>query len=151
MAHRLLPMFYYCEKLTNNTGSSIEEPTSIINREMMVEGENEEKHPPEEYGEIDSSDTDDENEDIVFGSSTKQFLEELERASGAGSHFGADSSHDHSQRIDGQIVTDSDEEVDTNDVEGGGKEMFDSAALAALLKAATGASSDGGNITITRS
>ncbi|KAF4362539.1 hypothetical protein F8388_011366 [Cannabis sativa] len=139
------------EKLTNNTGSSIEEPTSIINREMMVEGENEDKHPPEEYGEIDSSGTDDENEDIVFGSSAKQFLEELERASGAGSHSGADSSHDHSQRIDGQIVTDSDEEVDTDDDEGGGKEMFDSAALAALLKAATGASSDGGNITITSS
>ncbi|KAM6597006.1 hypothetical protein CsatA_007530 [Cannabis sativa] len=118
---------------------------------MMVEGENEEKHPPEEYGEIDSSGTDDENEDIVFGSSAKQFLEELERASGAGSHFGVDSSHDHSQRIDGQIVTDSDEEVDTDDDEGGEKEMFDFAALAALLKAATGASSDGGNITITRS
>ncbi|KAM6557369.1 hypothetical protein CsatB_004388 [Cannabis sativa] len=139
------------EKLTHNTRSSIEEPTSIINREMMVEGENEEKHLPEEYGEIDGSGTDDENEDIVFGSSAKQFLEELERASGAGSHSGADSSHDHSQRIDGQIVTDSDEEVDTDDDEGGGKEMFDSAALAALLKAATGASSDGGNITITSS
>ncbi|XP_060971909.1 translocase of chloroplast 159, chloroplastic-like [Cannabis sativa] len=140
------------EKLTHNTRSSIEEPTSIINREMMVEGENEEKHLPEEYGEIDGSGTDDENEDIVFGSSAKQFLEELERASGAGSHSGADSSHDHSQRIDGQIVTDSDEEVDTDDDEGGGKEMFDSRKdWQTLLKAATGASSDGGNITITSS
>ena len=77
-------------------------------------------------------------------------MEELEQASGAGSHSGADSSRDHSQRIDGQIVTDSDEEVDT-DEDGGGKELFDSAALAALLKAATGSASDGGNITITTS
>ncbi|PQQ03080.1 translocase of chloroplast 159 chloroplastic isoform X1 [Prunus yedoensis var. nudiflora] len=54
----------------------------------------------------------------------------------------------HSQRIDGQIVTDSDEEVDTDD-EGGGKELFDAASLAALLKASTAAPSDGGNVTIT--
>ncbi|GFZ19437.1 translocon at the outer envelope membrane of chloroplasts 159 [Actinidia rufa] len=67
---------------------------------------------------------------------------------GSGSHSGAESFRDQLQRIDGQIVTDSDEEVDT-DEEGDGKELFDSAALAALLKAATGAGADGGNITIT--
>ncbi|RVW54529.1 Translocase of chloroplast 159, chloroplastic [Vitis vinifera] len=78
----------------------------------------------------------------------KHFLEELEQVSGGGSHSGAESSRDHSQRIDGQIVSDSDEEVDT-DEEGDGKELFDSAALAALLKAATSASSDSGSITIT--
>ncbi|XP_062109911.1 translocase of chloroplast 159, chloroplastic [Humulus lupulus] len=138
------------ENLSNNAGSSIEEPSSVISREIMVEDEDDEKQLPEEYDEIDGSGTDGETEDIVFGSSAKQFLEELERASGVGSHSGADSSHDHSQRIDGQIVTDSDEEADSDD-EGGGKEMFDSAALAALLKAATGATPDGGNITITSS
>ncbi|KAL2523264.1 translocase of chloroplast [Forsythia ovata] len=88
--------------------------------------------------------SDDATNGIIFGSSeaTKQFMEELERGSSA------DSSHEHSQGIDGQIVTDSKEEADT-DEEGDGKELFDSAALAALLKAATGADSDGGSITIT--
>ncbi|EPS59170.1 hypothetical protein M569_15638, partial [Genlisea aurea] len=53
---------------------------------------------------------------------------------------------------DGQIVTDSEEEggngTDEDD-DGEAKELFDSSALAALLKAATGADSDGGTITIT--
>ncbi|KAK1560062.1 hypothetical protein Q3G72_021751 [Acer saccharum] len=103
-----------------------------------------------EDDEIEGSATDGETDGMIFGSSeaAKQFLEELEQSSGVGSHSGAESSRDHSQRIDGQIVTDSDEEVDT-DEEGEGKELFDSAALAALLKAATGADSDGGGITIT--
>ncbi|KAL2469273.1 translocase of chloroplast [Forsythia ovata] len=76
--------------------------------------------------------SDDATDGMIFGSSkvAKQFIEELERGSGA------DSSHEHSQGIDGQIVTDSEEEADT-DEEGDGKELFDSAALAALLKAAT--------------
>ncbi|KAL2531816.1 Translocase of chloroplast [Abeliophyllum distichum] len=70
---------------------------------------------------------------MIFGSSeaAKQFIEELERGSGGGS--GVDSSREHSQGIDGQIVTDSEEEADT-DEEGDGKELFDSAALAALLR-----------------
>ncbi|KAK2649447.1 hypothetical protein Ddye_016936 [Dipteronia dyeriana] len=103
-----------------------------------------------EDDETDGSATDGETDGMIFGSSeaAKQFLEELEKASGVGSHSGAENSHDHSQRIDGQIVTDSNEEVDT-DEEGEGKELFDSAALAALLIAATGADSDGGGITIT--
>ncbi|KAL2522490.1 translocase of chloroplast [Forsythia ovata] len=89
--------------------------------------------------------SDDATDGIIFGSSeaAKQFMEELERG------LSADSSHEHSQGIDGQIVTDSKEEADT-DEEGDGKELFDSATLAALLKAATtGADSDGGSITIT--
>ncbi|KAK4848144.1 hypothetical protein QYF36_009787 [Acer negundo] len=103
-----------------------------------------------EDDEIEGSATDGETDGMMFGSSeaARQFLEELEQASGVGSHSGAESSRDHSQRIDGQIVTDSDEEVDT-DEEGEGKELFDSAALAALLKAATGAASDSGGISIT--
>ncbi|KAL2559578.1 Leukotriene-A4 hydrolase [Forsythia ovata] len=70
--------------------------------------------------------SDDAIDGMIFGSSeaAKQFIEELERGSGGGS------------RIDGQIVIDSKEEADT-DEKGDGKELFDSAALAALLKAAT--------------
>ncbi|XP_038904034.1 translocase of chloroplast 159, chloroplastic [Benincasa hispida] len=108
-----------------------------------------EKQPLDEEGGIEGSGTDGETEGEIFGSSeaAREFLQELERASGAGSHSGADSSIDHSQRIDGQIITDSDE-ADTDD-EGDGKELFDSAALAALLKAARDAGSDGGPITVT--
>ncbi|KAL2559280.1 translocase of chloroplast [Forsythia ovata] len=80
--------------------------------------------------------SDDATDGMIFGSSeaAKQFIEELERGSGGGSS--ADSSHEHSQGIDGQIVIDSEEEADTDEEEDG-KELFDSAALAALLKAAT--------------
>ncbi|KAL2545305.1 translocase of chloroplast [Forsythia ovata] len=76
--------------------------------------------------------SDDATDGMIFGSSeaAKKFIEELERGSGA------NSLHEHSQGIDGQIVTDSEEEADT-DEERDGKELFDSAALAALLKAAT--------------
>ncbi|KAL2528382.1 translocase of chloroplast [Forsythia ovata] len=80
--------------------------------------------------------SDDATDGMIFGISeaAKQFIEELERGSCGGSS--ADSSHEHSKGIDGQIVTDSEEEADT-DEEGDGKELFDSVALAALLKAAT--------------
>ncbi|PSS06224.1 Translocase of chloroplast like [Actinidia chinensis var. chinensis] len=112
------------------------------NSKVIVEAEVE-NHTDEE-GDIGETDG------MIFGSSeaARQFIEELEQGSGVGSHSGAESFRDQPQRIDGQIVTDSDEEVDT-DEEGDGKELFDSAALAALLKAATGGGSDGGNITIT--
>ncbi|KAL6515989.1 hypothetical protein OROGR_019294 [Orobanche gracilis] len=92
----------------------------------------------------------DENTDgMVFGSSeaAKKFIEELERESGGDSRTHA---LEQSRDIDGQIVTDSEEEgEETDDDEGDGKELFDSAALAALLKAATGGDSNGGSITIT--
>ncbi|XP_061339727.1 translocase of chloroplast 159, chloroplastic-like [Gastrolobium bilobum] len=86
-----------------------------------------------------------EGEEVIFGSSeaAKRFLEELEHEQQSG--IGAYGSHDLSQRIDGQIVTDSE---DTDD-EGDGKKLFDTAALAALLKGATVAGEDGGSITIT--
>ncbi|KAL1558415.1 translocase of chloroplast 159, chloroplastic-like protein [Salvia divinorum] len=95
--------------------------------------------------------SDEETDGMIFGSSeaAKKFIEDLERESGGDSHIGLDSSLEQSQGIDGQIVTDSDEEEGETDDEGGGKELFDSAALAALLKAATGADSGGGNITFT--
>ncbi|KAK3041493.1 hypothetical protein RJ639_000470 [Escallonia herrerae] len=125
------------------------EPSAVVNPRGILEPEDEVKNNTDEDAEDEGSVLDEETDGMIFGSSeaAKQFIEDLERGSGGDSHSGGDSSHDHLQRIDGQIVTDSDEEVDT-DEEGDGKELFDSAALAALLKAATGAGSDGGNITI---
>ncbi|GFZ04591.1 translocon at the outer envelope membrane of chloroplasts 159 [Actinidia rufa] len=115
-----------------------------FNSKVIVEAEAEVENHTDEEGDIGETDG------MIFGSSeaARQFIEELEQGSGVGSHSGAESFRNQPQRIDGQIVTDSDEEVDT-DEEGDGKELFDSAALAALLKAATGGGSDGGNITIT--
>ncbi|KAK7359128.1 hypothetical protein VNO77_01074 [Canavalia gladiata] len=109
--------------------------------EASGEGDEEVSH----YGEreIDSLLSDEKGEGMVFGSSdaANKYLEELERQSGAGGSL-------QDERIDGQIVTDSDEEEETDD-EGDGKELFDTATLAALLKAASGADQDGGSITIT--
>ncbi|XP_042516922.1 translocase of chloroplast 159, chloroplastic-like [Macadamia integrifolia] len=125
----------------------------IVDSEAKQEADNEEN--PEPYEEEDEEDDDDDDETmsdedaegLIFGSSetTKQIMKELEQ--GSASHSGAESFQDHSQIIEGQIVTDSDEEVDT-DGEGDGKELFDSSALAALLKAATNAGTDAGSITI---
>ncbi|TYH32755.1 hypothetical protein ES332_D13G011400v1 [Gossypium tomentosum] len=116
------------------------EQTTVAGK-VSFEGEMEEKQHQNE-----GSETDGEAESMFFknAEAAKQFLEELERGSAIGSHSGADTSHNHIQTN----AVDSDEEGDT-DEEGEGKELFDSAALAALLKAATGAGSDGGNITIT--
>ncbi|KAJ9187764.1 hypothetical protein P3X46_003185 [Hevea brasiliensis] len=126
------------------------ESIAATNAEFKLNAEIEENNDLGGEGENDGSVTDGETDGMFFGSSAaaKQFLEELERGSVVGSHSGAESSRDYSQRIDGQIVTDSDEEVDT-DEEGEGKELFDSAALAALLKAATNAGSEGGTVTVT--
>ncbi|KAL1326997.1 hypothetical protein HN51_037106 [Arachis hypogaea] len=96
--------------------------------------------------EIDVSVSDEKGEEgIFFGGSdeaSKKELEDLEQQAGAG-----EISHD--ERIDGQIVTDSEEEEAETDDEGDGKELFDTATLAALLKAASGGGQDGGSITIT--
>ncbi|PIA61464.1 hypothetical protein AQUCO_00300754v1 [Aquilegia coerulea] len=103
-----------------------------------------------DYDEAEGSVSDEDNDELNFGSTgtAEQIMKELMRGSGVSFRSGEESSQDNSQRIDGQILMDSDDEVDT-DEEGEGKELFDSAALAALLKAATGAGSDGGNVTIT--
>lgn len=155
---------YYSPGLAQNESDNVAKPldngvneapqsmesSSILTREIKLEAEDEGKQHSDVEDQIEGEVTDGETDGMIFGSSeaAKQFLEELERGSSAVSHFGAESSRDQSQRIDGQIVTDSDEEVDT-DEEGDGKELFDSAALAALLKAAAGGDSDGGSITIT--
>lgn len=74
----------------------------------------------------------------------KRIIKEMEEGSSSASF---ESSRSYRHPLEGQIVSDSDEEVDT-DEEGDEKELFDTAALAALLKAASGASSDG-NISVT--
>ncbi|WOL00432.1 hypothetical protein Cni_G09145 [Canna indica] len=72
----------------------------------------------------------------------KQIIEEMERDS---SNQNGNSNFVHSREydndVDGEIVVESDEEVDTDD---DGEGIFDSAALTALLKAAAGASPDEG-------
>ncbi|EFH51172.1 hypothetical protein ARALYDRAFT_911966 [Arabidopsis lyrata subsp. lyrata] len=98
------------------------------------------------------SESDEDTKGMIIGSSKsgEQFLEELEEVS-SGIQVHSDETNipnHHVDRIDGQIFTDSDEEVDTNDdVE---EKTFDSAALTAFLKAATSGSSDGGNFTISQ-
>ncbi|KAK0608090.1 hypothetical protein LWI29_025376 [Acer saccharum] len=77
--------------------------------------------------------SDEDVEELIFGSSELIMNGSDERLA----------FQDHSQTVDGQIVMDSDGEMDT-DGDGEGNELFDSAALAALLKAATSADSDGG-------
>ncbi|XP_074561848.1 translocase of chloroplast 101, chloroplastic-like isoform X2 [Curcuma longa] len=79
---------------------------------------------------------------IIESSETaKQIIQDMEKDS---SSHNVNSVFMHD--ADGEIVVESDEEVDT-DEDGNGEEIFDSAALTALLKAAAGASPDG-NITL---
>ncbi|KAL3648016.1 hypothetical protein CASFOL_008984 [Castilleja foliolosa] len=122
-----------------------EESKPTLDVEEIREAEN-------EMDGIHSMSDEDETDGMIFGSSeaAKKFIEELEREeSGEDSHTLGDSLLEQSHDIDGQVVTDSEEEGETDDDEGDGKELFDSAALAALLKAATGGDSNGGSITIT--
>ncbi|XP_047333909.1 translocase of chloroplast 159, chloroplastic-like isoform X2 [Impatiens glandulifera] len=137
------------EAISDKSADRVANTASLEGFHMKLEAADGEDTEEEE--EFDGSVSDGgEIDDMIFGSSeaAKQFMDELE-LSGAGSHTVIDrSSYDQSDRMDGQIVTDSDEEVET-DEEGEGKELFDSAALAALLKAASSAGSDSGNITIT--
>ncbi|CAK9159718.1 unnamed protein product [Ilex paraguariensis] len=126
-------------------------PGSCLDPDLIVKTTDESGYNPEKLEEDEEgSVSDDETEDLVFGVSetSKQMTGELRQQLGLNSFSGEESSPDHSQRIDGQIVPDSDGEVDT-DEEIEGKEIFDSAALAALLKAAAGAGSDGGGVTFT--
>ncbi|XP_047314536.1 translocase of chloroplast 159, chloroplastic-like [Impatiens glandulifera] len=113
------------EAISDKSADRVANTASLEGFHMKLEAADGEDTEEEEFdgsvsdgGEID---------DMIFGSSeaAKQFMDELE-LSGAGSHTVIDrSSYDQSDRMDGQIVTDSDEE------------------------AASSAGSDSGNITIT--
>nr|CAD1829920.1 unnamed protein product [Ananas comosus var. bracteatus] len=127
-------------------GDDSEEPSENLTATIYTEKEGK----AGDHGPFDPAD-DEENgdnetggeEDEVFDSERLPrvaILESSETAKEIMKEFEGGSSHD----IDGQIVIDSDEEVDEeDDEEGDEKEVFDSAALAALLKAATGSSPDG--------
>uniref|UniRef100_A0A1J3F443 AIG1-type G domain-containing protein n=1 Tax=Noccaea caerulescens TaxID=107243 RepID=A0A1J3F443_NOCCA len=134
-------------------GNKIPVADIVSSREFSLEGKKVDGELSGEgvIGDV-GTESEEETEEMIFGSSeaAKQFLAELEKASsGIEAHSDeANISNNMSDRIDGQIATDSDEDVDTEDE--GEEKMFDSAALAALLKAATGGgSSEGGNFTIT--
>ncbi|OMO98468.1 Translocon at the outer envelope membrane of chloroplast [Corchorus olitorius] len=86
---------------------------------------------------------------LIFGSSetTKHVLSEAEHGMNPTSLLKVDS-EDQLETAHQQIAIDSADEAEAegeHDI----KELFDSAALAALLKAAAGAESDGGGITVT--
>ncbi|CAN1235341.1 Translocase of chloroplast 159, chloroplastic [Linum perenne] len=131
------------------TEAEVESDLSQLARaEAELEGEDDYEDEGK-TGSYEGSDDEEETEGKVFGSSeaAKQFLKELKQASSA-------ASGEEIGFRDGQIVTDSDEEEEDEeeedtDEEGEGKELFDSAALAALLKAASGTSSEGGDHTVT--
>ncbi|XP_018456004.2 translocase of chloroplast 159, chloroplastic [Raphanus sativus] len=140
--------------IAEEDGDKIPVADIVSSREFSLEGKEVDHEPSGGEGVIgvDRSDSEEETEEMIFGSSeaARQFLAELEKASSGieGHSDEANISNNMSDRIDGQIVTDSDEDVDTEDE--GEEKMFDSEALAALLKAATGGgSSEGGNFTIT--
>ena len=124
--------------------------SSVLNPAIKLDETNHHSDEDDEEGEIEGSVTDEESKGMIFEGSeaAKHFLKELEQVLGGGSHSSAESSRDHSQRIGGQIISDSDEEVDI-DEERDRKELFNSVALAAILKAVTNTSSDSGSITIT--
>ncbi|KAL2343187.1 hypothetical protein Fmac_004472 [Flemingia macrophylla] len=140
-------------KIDEKIGSGVEEVDVGHNGEREI-GEKivsgvEEVEEVEDVGEreINGSLPDDKGDEVVFGSAAaaNKFLEDLELQQSGG---GACGSSRDDERIDGQIATDSEEEEESDD-EGDGKELFDTATLAALLKAASGADQDGGSITIT--
>ncbi|VAH02377.1 unnamed protein product [Triticum turgidum subsp. durum] len=86
---------------------------------------------------------------IENSEAAKQIMKELGEGSSSGSPVsGLSSSREYTNSMDGQIVLDdSEDDDDDDDNEDDDEKGFDSAALAALLKAATGASPDG-NITV---
>ncbi|CAN8237766.1 unnamed protein product [Cochlearia groenlandica] len=141
------------QEVSEEVGNKIPVADTDSSRDFSLEDKEVDQEPSGEgvIG-VDGSESEEETEEMIFGSSeaAKQFLAELEKASsGIEAHSDeANISRNMSDMIDGQIVTDSDEDVDTEDE--GEEKMFDSAALTALLKAATGGgSSEDGNFTIT--
>ncbi|CAK7333195.1 unnamed protein product [Dovyalis caffra] len=99
--------------------------------------------------------SDDDIEELIFGGSgtNNLIMNELEQNLAFSSGPGIEAYHDHPQTIDGQLTMDSDEDTDADeeadiDKEPLGKQLFDSDAFAALLKAATGAELDRGRIAV---
>lgn len=97
------------------------------------------KDSDEDLDPIEDNSEANEDEDIEIEESAK-FKEKVDDGSLVVNRVVA-STDEYSDGVDGQIVSFSDEE--DSDEENDGKELFDSAALTALLKAASGASSNG--------
>ncbi|KAL1225139.1 Translocase of chloroplast [Cardamine amara subsp. amara] len=96
---------------------------------------------------VDGSGSGEETKEMIVGSSKSGEQSEKVSSSIDANSDETNIPSNHVDRIDGQIVTDSEEEVDMDDE--GNEKTFDTEALAAFLKASTGGSSDGGNFTIT--
>ncbi|XP_068658563.1 translocase of chloroplast 101, chloroplastic-like isoform X2 [Aristolochia californica] len=94
----------------------------------------------------DKADSDEDKDGSVIDKHVKISLSETAELLIKEMEHGSTSSQEYSHKMDGQIISDSDEEVDT-DEDGDGK-LFDSAALAALLKAATSAGPADASITV---
>lgn len=88
------------------------------------------------------------DESLTFDGSggIKLIIDQLDQQVATADYAG-EVSQGHLPKVDGEIVTDSNEEVDT-DEESEENEMFDAEALAALLRAATGVGPEGRNVTI---
>ncbi|KAF8725671.1 hypothetical protein HU200_020214 [Digitaria exilis] len=117
--------------------------SSIIEAEAVVDDEDGVGNEVDEDDDGTNSDTSPARVAILESSeAAKQIMKELAEGSSSGSVSG---SRDFTESMDGQIMLDDSE--DDEDDDDGDEKGFDSAALAALLKAATGGSSDG-NITV---
>ncbi|KAG8084728.1 hypothetical protein GUJ93_ZPchr0010g11286 [Zizania palustris] len=140
----------------NNVGLVDEGPAEVVDHE---EGANDDEivlaAADEEYGANGADDDEDGGSSdrsparvaiIESSEAVKQIMKEIGEGSSSGSPVsGLSSSREYTNSMDGQIVLDDSEEDDDDDEDD--EKGFDSAALAALLKAATGASPDG-NITV---
>ncbi|CAL0301032.1 unnamed protein product [Lupinus luteus] len=126
------------------TSEHVNPGSSWIRAISPIEDKEGEHHPGVREIDVSVSAREEEEKIVESSESAKQFSEYLEQQLGVGSHSGADTSQGLSRRIDGQIVTDSEEEEKTDDE--GHNQLIDSDFLAALLKA--GAGQDGGGVTI---
>ncbi|XP_066361664.1 translocase of chloroplast 101, chloroplastic-like [Miscanthus floridulus] len=137
----------------NNGADEIESATEVVDREVeAADNDIIEVVPDDEDGVGNEADDDDDgaNSDtsparvaiLESSEAAKQIMKEL--AEGSSGRV----SRDFTNSMDGQIMLDdSEDDEDDDDNDDGDEKGFDSAALAALLKAATGGSSDG-NITV---
>ncbi|XVF62588.1 hypothetical protein PTKIN_Ptkin09bG0020500 [Pterospermum kingtungense] len=133
------------EELVSDTESiQFSAPLSTVDQKVTPELEDMTNHTGEKV-----LVSDEDVVQLIFGSSetTKQALNEVERGLTSTSLLKVDS-EDQLETARKQIIMESDEEVE-DEREHEVKELFDSAALATFLKAATGAESDNGGLTIT--
>ncbi|XVF28320.1 hypothetical protein REPUB_Repub15cG0019200 [Reevesia pubescens] len=131
------------ELMSDTDFLKVSAPISILDKKVKPEVEDVAKHVGKN---VFLSDED--VVQLIFGSSEtpKQAMNEAEHGLTSASLLKGDS-EDQLETARQQIFMDSDEEVEEREHEA--KEPFNSAALAALLKAATGAESDGGGLKIT--